>query len=1361
MKSLTPGLLAVSATGLGLAWSAPAASFATLEKEYDSTIFPLLSRYCLDCHDEASNEGELDLEGFVDLAAVRRDSKTWQKIVYQLETGEMPPEKKSEKKNTPQPSPEEHATFLQWAKTYLRTEARAQAGDPGPVILRRLSNAEYTYTLRDLTGVPSLDPAREFPVDSAAGEGFTNTGGALVMSPALFEKYLEAGKEMARHLVLFPEGIRFSASTSRADHANELLNELRSTYLRATGGDGINFEYNDQVRSASPEGVGEGRVNLQPYFAALIRHRDTLRDDPERAGPIAHEAGLSSKYLGILAQTLLRPQRTGSFLLDHLRERLIQASPADAAGLAAGVRNWQDQLWRFNKVGHLGLIRKWQEPVTPLASHRDIRVKLAPGTNSIHLIVRHLGNGGKVQWQQPRIVRPGKNPIFLRDLEATATEVELLRGRSLARTADYLAAASELRGSGDEANLERVAAERSLHPGILAGWASYLGISGGRLKIGEPLNEKIPAVHDYDFVNGWTLKGVADYSLLGNSSDQAVRIPGDHRPHRIVAHPRPERWIAAGWMSPFTGQVKVTPHVQDAHGSCGNGVAWSVNLRRAGLTRILHSANLDQGQTARTETVSGLDVRKGDLLSIIIGARDNNHSCDLTEIDLTVEELDGNQRKWSLSGDCADDMLAGNPHSDHHGHPAVWHFYGGMNDSRPKESGVLPGSLLERWLREKDPARSHEIALRVQELLHHSPPAQTSESDRATRRHLTSLQGPLFSDLDFAELARQQQQNGRQDDRFDKDGNLIAPADSPLEFKLPPSLVTGAEFVTRGTIDPSGGEKTVVQLQGGPGPAPRQDTATLDPSLPLVVRSGPESLENMKRALDEYRNLFPAAMCYARIVPADEVVTLLLYHREDEHLERLMLDGNEMKKIDTLWERLRFVKREPHRLVTAYEQIWQFATQDSDPSRFEPMEPAIRKGAAEFDQQLLSAEKHHLEALTTLASTLYRRPLTDEELQAVPALYARLRTEKFSHEKACRLTLARLFSSAPFLYKTETPSLEPRQGPINNWEMATRLSYFLASSTPDIHLLTVASNETFSDEVLIRETRRMLGGDGTRRLAIHFGCQWLNIRDFDQHQEKNEKLYPEFEKLRGKMYEEAVRFFTDFFQNNRSILSLLNSDHTFADAELAKFYRLPAPTGGWQRVSGLRGLNRGGILGFASTLAKHSGASRTSPILRGNWISETLLGEKLPKPPKDVPTLPDQVPTGLTARELIQQHSSEPACAKCHARIDPYGFALEAFDTIGRSREGRDTSATLPDGTAIRGLDGLRTYLLEERGDTFVRYFCRKLLGYALGREVQLSDEPLLDELMIRLKGDDYRVRTVVETIVVSRQFREIRSAPE
>ncbi|MEE3180259.1 MAG: DUF1588 domain-containing protein, partial [Verrucomicrobiota bacterium] len=257
--------------------------------------------------------------------------------------------------------------------------------------------------------------------------------------------------------------------------------------------------------------------------------------------------------------------------------------------------------------------------------------------------------------------------------------------------------------------------------------------------------------------------------------------------------------------------------------------------------------------------------------------------------------------------------------------------------------------------------------------------------------------------------------------------------------------------------------------------------------------------------------------------------------------------------------------------------------------------------------------------------------------------------------------------------------------------------------------------------------------------------------------EKNEKLYPEFAELRGSIYEESIRFFTDFFRNDRSILSLLDADHTFADAELAKFYDLPAPEKDWQRIDGLRQHGRGGLLGFATTLAKQSGASRTSPILRGNWISEILLGEKLPKPPKDVPTLPDQVPVGLSVRALIKQHSSDPACAKCHDRIDPYGFALESFDTIGRFRKGRDTSATLPDGTAIRGLDGLRSYLLEKRGNTFVRHFCQKLLGYALGRAVQLSDKPLLDEIMESLPHNDYRIGIVVEAIVLSPQFRQIR----
>ena len=191
-------------------------------------------------------------------------------------------------------------------------------------------------------------------------------------------------------------------------------------------------------------------------------------------------------------------------------------------------------------------------------------------------------------------------------------------------------------------------------------------------------------------------------------------------------------------------------------------------------------------------------------------------------------------------------------------------------------------------------------------------------------------------------------------------------------------------------------------------------------------------------------------------------------------------------------------------------------------------------------------------------------------------------------------------------------------------------------------------------------------------------------------------------------------------------------------------------------------MRRGGILTLAATLSKQSGASRTSPILRGNWISEVILGESLPRPPKNVPQLADAPPDGLTERQLIERHSSD-ASAKCHARIDPFGFALENFDAIGRFREHDasgleiDTRTTLPDGSEINGLDGLRTYLLTERREAFLRQFTRKLLGYALGRAVQLSDEPLLAEMRDQLEAHDYHVGAAIETIVRSRQFREIR----
>jgi hypothetical protein len=243
------------------------------------------------------------------------------------------------------------------------------------------------------------------------------------------------------------------------------------------------------------------------------------------------------------------------------------------------------------------------------------------------------------------------------------------------------------------------------------------------------------------------------------------------------------------------------------------------------------------------------------------------------------------------------------------------------------------------------------------------------------------------------------------------------------------------------------------------------------------------------------------------------------------------------------------------------------------------------------------------------------------------------------------------------------------------------------------------------------------------------------------------------------MYEESVRFFEDMFRNDGPVLDLLSADHTFLNERLAKLYGIDGVLGSeWRRVDGVQARGRGGVLGLATVLAANSGASRTSPILRRNWVYETLLGERLPRPPANVPQLPESVPKGLTARELIEQHSSTPGCAKCHKLIDPFGFALEQYDAIGRFRpKAVDTKTRLADGSAVEGIDGLRHHLATERLDDVLAQFCRKLLGYALGREVALSDLLLLEEMQKRLKANDFRFSAAVEAIVTSEQFRKIR----
>ena len=230
MKSLICLLLALSfllASGDDLlAQGSGEADFAPLQAQYEKSQAAVLQKYCLKCHSAAEKQGELDLEQFHSVSDMRRHVVPWQRVVEMLDDGEMPP-----KEAELQPTKSEHTALRNWVRSVLDADAKANAGDPGPVVLRRLNNAEFTYTVQDLTGVP-LEPAREFPVDSAAGEGFTNVGNALVMSPALVQKYLDAGKDIASHAMLLPHGIEFSPKTTSRDWTNQRLDEIRQFYAR-------------------------------------------------------------------------------------------------------------------------------------------------------------------------------------------------------------------------------------------------------------------------------------------------------------------------------------------------------------------------------------------------------------------------------------------------------------------------------------------------------------------------------------------------------------------------------------------------------------------------------------------------------------------------------------------------------------------------------------------------------------------------------------------------------------------------------------------------------------------------------------------------------------------------------------------------------------------------------------------------------------------------------------------------------------------------------------------------------------------------------------------------------------------------
>ncbi len=1372
-------------------------SFESLQAQFQTTQHPVLEKYCLSCHSAVENQGELDLEQFRSVASIRSNVVPWQRVIEMLQDGEMPPKDAKTK-----PTPAEISSLKNWVQAILHADSIANAGDPGPVVLRRLNNAEFTYTIQDLTGL-KLNPAREFPADSAAGEGFTNVGGALVISPALIQKYLDAAKEISSHAMLVPTGIQFSENTTQRDWTNEKLAAIQKFYARFSDNGGATAVNLQGIQFDTNNG---GRLPLESYLRATLMERESLQSGTTTIAKIAKANSLNEKYLNSLWTAL--NDKAPSLVLDVIRTKWRAAKPDELADLVSTIAKWQQSLWRFATIGHIGKRdgpTAWQVPILPLSARHEIRTKLAKppeGKNlSLFLVASDLSDGNEgdfAVWENPRFVAAGKPDLHLRDLRYAIKSLSANREKILSNAANSLAAAAEYGQSADKVPIAKLAEKFSVDETILAAWFQYLGIGAGERRIDSYMTTKMERAENYDFVKGWI--GADALSVIANSSDQFVRIPGDMQPHSVGVHPSPKKRVAVGWKSPIAGSVTISSRVQRAHIGCGNGVTWLLEHSHQGSRRALASGAAINAEEQRFASAAEIAVQKGDLISLIVGPRNGEHSCDMTAIDISIRSSTYPSLDWDLAKDVSPDILAGNPHPDRQGNSGVWHFYN-EPDSADEKSIVPVGSLLEKWQLASIGIEKQKWADEIQSVLTRGLGAIPLDSpDAMLYRQLTSLSGPLFSAVRAELLANKPlimdsvvSEFGVDPSLFGKHpngqptsvSNIVVQAPSLIEVVVPADLVEGYEFVATGALHPETGAEGTVQLQvlfdrpsqlhglAASGAAVKGAKATwsdgdrpVQYDSPIIVADGSASNKRLQSEFDAFRHLFPAALCYSKIVPVDEVVTLTLFYREDDLLKRLMLNDEQVAELDQLWDELHFVSQDALALVDAYEQLWQFATQDADPSAFTPMREGIMQRAEQFKSRMLETEPIQIQSMLDFAEQAWRRRLSQSEKQHLIELYQRLRSEELPHGTAIRMLLARVLVAPAFLFRGEEAAPGKTSTPVTNQELATRLSFFLWSTMPDRELQSVAASGTLhSPDVLRNQVQRMMSDERMRRMAVEFGCQWLHIRDFDQLDEKSEKHYPEFAGLKADMYEESIRFFENMFRNDGSILDLLSADHTYVNGRLAKFYGLENVEGDWQRVDGTRKLSRGGILSMAATMAKHSGASRTSPILRGNWVSEFLLGEKLPRPPKNVPVLPEDVPADLTERQLIERHSNDPACAKCHQRIDGFGYALEQYDTIGQFRtedaQGHkiDTSSVLRDGTRIAGVEGLRQYLSTTRRKDFLETFCRRLVGYALGRSVQLSDKPLIEEMIQQLSEKDYRISVAMELIALSPQFRMIRGA--
>ena len=1323
---------------------------------FHERVQPYLKTYCQKCHNPKQAKGELDFSVYQSEVNVTAHFRRWNNIIAFIKSGEMPPEKET------QPGIAESNAVVASIESILLKEARRNAGDPGVILPRRLSNTEYNLSIEHLTGV-AIQPTSTFPVDPAGGEGFDNTGEALSMSPSLLKKYLDAAQQVASHMVLTTAGISF------APYPVTSYNERKKLTEQAI----IDF-------------YARHKVDTLAYLTAAWRYRFRGEQHQEMSlAAWADRDGLSAKYLTLVWQTLSTAQQSTADQQSGFLQQLGAAwlslpppksgtdRPAELLAFA-GIVEFGRQLLTPRLQG---LIKsnagnwpiQWLQFRSNVASQRDQYA--ASNLQSDVLLA-----AGKVR--SPDAKNPRPYSVFVRfDRGFSNADGYVILKRPIFSRVQKLP-----KNQKEEKESHQVQSLRSVlemhHPDLVEqlGFGTHPAVNAdGNL---EPEDAIVHLA--FDEGEGATVGDVASKGRQGTvhgpvswqpgKTGTALATSGESYVDlgNTASFNRQEPFSFGCWIKP-TGEASGAPLGKMSEEDENRGFFIDTS---GGKLQVMLSHEWPENSIM----VHTVEKTAPDQWQHVYVTYDGSSKASGVTVYVDGRVVETAVISDTLVSDIttAAPLLIGRRYLGPKGSP----FHGLIDDVRlfnralsAEEVAALAGagplSLDREWLVVKTPA--------VIEI-----PITVGMQQELQGKHLL---WPCHLDPKYSKDASVLIQHGS--------GSL---PENRLD-RMPVHLVYGESAAAQGLahsgntfshtfpnrffyVDDKRGLAAGFHLVEG----------FFRDDQPLVskVLTGDEAeqLNRLWRELD---------------FVTQSTETLLRGFVWFERSERHVLHD---KRFD-------FLRAEDPGLVQAgllgrFERL--YLDKLGTPAKagsFQPQKPSdkfdmvhgffedIRKGLRTQTQTLARVEPIGLADVEQFASRAYRRSLTSVERRGLQTLYAQLREEGQSVEERLRGLITAILLSPDFCYRFNDTPAGDGVYPIGANDLASRLSYFLWSSIPDPALLAAAAQGSLQDsETLVVQLNRMRKDDRIQAFAREFFGQWLRYRDYLSKDPIDAAAFPGYDDvLREAMFQEPTRLATWLIQNDRPVTDLLQSDQTFVNGRLADHYggviadhyrvaraawlqqvrdrRAPAVNDTddvWLPVRGLREAGRGGLFGMGVLLAKNSAGQRTSPVKRGFWTVHHLLGQHFPPPPADVGELPDKEKESTdTIRKLLAAHVSDAKCAMCHTHFDNIGLAMEGFDPIGRARAqdlaGRpiDNRSELPDGTTATGIPQLIEYIGAQRKEDFVKTLCRKFLGYALGRSVALTDQPLLHEMQEKLAENEYRFSVLFETVVVSPQFRRQR----